>query len=82
MLGSEETRNTELAGRLCVFGQGEELEEKFKEAVYIYAMNPTESLVQQSILNLEKGYEFELIWSGLNQNVRNVVGKKIKFAHL
>ena len=54
---------------------------KIKEAVYINAINPTESMVQQGILNLEKGYEFDPIWSGFNQDIRNIVQKKIKFAH-
>jgi len=53
---------------------------KIKEAVY-NAINPTEPMVQQDILNLEKGYEFDPIWSGFNQDIRNIVQKKIKFAH-
>ena len=68
-------------GGLCIFGQGEELEEKkIKEAVYINALNPTESMVQQGILSLEKGYEFDPIWSGLNPDIKNAVKKKIEFA--
>ena len=31
-----------------------------------------------SILNLEKGYEFDPIWSGFNPDIRNVIEKKIK----
>ena len=52
---------------------------KIKEAVYINALNPTESMVRQGILNLEKGYEFDPIWSGFNPDIRNVIEKKIKF---
>ena len=54
---------------------------KIKEAVYINAINLTESMVQQGILNLEKGSEFDPIWSGFNQDIRNIVQKKTKFAH-
>ena len=39
---------------------------KIKEAVYINALNPTESMERQGILNLEKGYEFDPIWSGFD----------------
>ena len=54
---------------------------KIKEEVYINALNPTESMVRNgnSILNLEKGYEFDPIWSGFNPDIRNVIKKKIKF---
>ena len=52
---------------------------KIKEAVYINALNPTESMGRQGILNLEKGYEFDPIWSGFNPDIRNVIEKKIKF---
>ena len=31
------------------------------------ALNPTESMVRQGILNLKKGYEFNPIWSGLTR---------------
>ena len=50
-----------------------------KEAVN--EINPTESMVRQGILNLEKGYEFKPIWSRFNQAIRNKVAKKIKFAN-
>ena len=53
---------------------------RIKVAVYKNAINPTESMVQQGILNLEKGYEFDPIWSGFNPDIRNVIEKKIKFA--
>ena len=32
---------------------------KIKEEVYINAFNPTESMVRQRILHMEKGYEFD-----------------------
>ena len=53
---------------------------KIKEAVSTNAINPTESMVQQGILNLEKGYEFDEIWSGFYLDIRNIVQIKIKFA--
>ena len=53
---------------------------KIKEGIYINAFNPTESMVRQRILNMEKGYEFDPIWSGLNPDMRNVIEKRIKFA--
>ena len=46
---------------------------KIKEAVYINALNPTESMVRQGILNLENGYEFDPIWSGFNPDIRNFI---------
>jgi len=54
---------------------------KIKEAVYINALNPTESMVWQGILNLKKvlGYEFDPIWSGFNLDIRNIIKKNIKF---
>ena len=52
---------------------------KIKEAVYINVLNPTESMVRQGILNLEKGCAFDTIWSGFNPDIRNVIEKKIKF---
>ena len=52
---------------------------KIKEAVYINVLNPTESMVRQGNLNLEKGYEFDPIWSGFNPDIRKVIEKKIKF---
>ena len=32
---------------------------KIKDGVYINALNPKDSMVQQGILNLVKGYEFD-----------------------
>ena len=40
---------------------------KIKEAIYINAINPTESMVHQEILNLEKGYDFDPIGVGLTR---------------
>ena len=65
-------------GGLCVFRTRRR---KIKEVVYINALNSTESIamVQKGILNLEKGYEFDPIWSEFNPHIRNVIKKKIKF---
>ena len=42
--------------------------------------SPTESMVHQDILNLEKGYDFDLIWGGFNQEFRGIIDKRIQFA--
>ena len=53
---------------------------KIKESIYINAINPTDSMVHQKFLNLEKGYDFDLIWSGFNQDFRGIIEKRIQFA--
>ena len=68
-------------GGLCVFRQGEGRiggEEKSKRRyTYVNALNPTELMVRQGILNLEKGYEFDPIWS--ESGYKNLIEKKVKF---
>ena len=39
---------------------------KVKEAIYINAINPTNAVIKKGILNLEKGYELDAIWSEFN----------------
>ena len=39
---------------------------KIKEAVYINAINPTNEMDRKRILNLEKGYVLDEIWSEFN----------------
>ena len=41
-----------------------------KEALLINAVNPTKKIEAGGILNLEKGYEVDLIWSGFNEDFR------------
>ena len=55
---------------------------KIKESIYINAINPTESMVHQEILNLEKGYDFDPIWSGFNKDFRSIIEKKIQFTKI
>ena len=39
---------------------------KIKEAIVINAINPTKNVQSGGIMNLEKGYEMDPIWSGFN----------------
>ena len=66
----------------CVFLDEEKnwRRRKIKEAIYINAINPTESMVHQDILNLEKGYDFDPIWGGFNQDFRGIIEKRIQSA--
>ena len=66
----------------CVFLDKEKnwRRRKIKEAIYINAINPTESMVHQDILNLEKGYDFDPIWGGFNQDFRGIIEKRIQSA--
>ena len=52
---------------------------KINEATFINAINPTESMVHQEILNLEKGNDFDTICSGFNQDFGSIIEKKIQF---
>ena len=50
---------------------------KNKEAIYINAVNPAEAMGSNKILNLEKGYDLDPVWSGFNEEYRNIIAKKI-----
>ena len=50
---------------------------KIKEALYINAVNPAEAMGSNKILNLEKGYDLDPVWSGFNEEYRNIIAKKI-----
>ena len=50
---------------------------KIKEAIYINAVNPAEAMGSNQILNLEKGYELDPVWSGFNKEYRNIIAKKV-----
>ena len=50
---------------------------KIKEAIYINAVNPAEAMGSNKILNLEKGYDLDPVWSGFNEEYRNIIAKKI-----
>ena len=51
---------------------------KVKEAPLIFAVNPTKKIEAGKILNLEKRYEVDPIWSGFNREFRAVLEEKIK----
>ena len=51
---------------------------KIKEALYIYSQNPASVIDQKKILNLEKGFNLDPIWSGFNESVREIVSKKVQ----
>ena len=50
---------------------------KIKEAIYINAINPTNTMSKKDILNLEKGYELDAVWSEFNEVHRQGIAKKI-----
>ena len=50
---------------------------KIKEAIYINAINPTKAIIKKGILNLEKGYDLDAIWSEFNGVLRNSIAKKV-----
>ena len=50
---------------------------KIKEAIYINAINPTNTMSKKDILNLEKGYELDAVWSEFDEVHRQGIAKKI-----
>ena len=78
----EEEQGHQIEWGKCVFLDKEKnwRRRKIKEAIYINAINPTESMVHQDILNLEKGYDFDPIWGGFNQDFRGIIEKRIQSA--
>ena len=50
---------------------------KVKEAILINAVNPTKKIEADGVLNLEKGYEVDPIWSGFNGVFREMMDGKI-----
>ena len=51
---------------------------KIKEAVLINAINPTKDVRNGGVMNLEKGYEMDPIWSGFNEVFREMLNKKVR----
>ena len=51
---------------------------KVKEAILINAVNPTKKIQADGVLNLEKGYEVDPIWSDFNENFRAMLEEKFK----
>ena len=78
----KKNRGHEIDWGKCVFLDKEKnwRRRKIKEAIYINAINPTESMVHQEISNLQKGYDFDPIWSVFNQDFRRIIEKRIRFA--
>ena len=50
---------------------------KIKEAIYISAINPTNTVNKKGILNLEKGYDLDAVWSEFNEVHRQGIAKKM-----
>jgi len=44
---------------------------------YINAVNPAEAMGSNKTLNLAKGYDLDPVWSGFNEEYRNIIAKKI-----
>ena len=44
---------------------------KIKEAIYINAVVPTNSADTRKLVNLEKGYDLDTIWSEFNPDIRD-----------
>ena len=53
---------------------------KINQAIYINAINPTNTMNKKGILNLEKGYELDAVWSELNFNEVHRLGIARKMA--
>ena len=51
--------------------------QKIKEAIYINSLNPTARIDPSKLMNLEKGFELDPIWSEFNPVFRDLVQKKI-----
>ena len=51
---------------------------KIKEALFINSQNPARVIDQKKILNLEKGFNLDPIWSGFNESFREIVSKKVQ----
>ena len=51
---------------------------KVKEAILINAVNPTKKIEAGGILNLEKRYQVDPIWSGFNGDFRAMLEEKFK----
>ena len=49
---------------------------KIKEAIYINAINPTKTMDKEAIMNLEKCYDLDPIWSEFNKVHRQALAKK------
>ena len=51
---------------------------KIKEAIYINALNPSSKMDPKKVMNLEKGFELDPIWSEFNAEFRGLLRKKFE----
>ena len=51
---------------------------KIKEAIYINALNPSNKMDPKKVMNLEKGFELDPIWSEFNAEFRDLMRKKME----
>ena len=52
---------------------------KIKEALYINALNPSVTMVPSRVMNMEKGFELDAIWSEFNSVLRTSI-KRFRFS--
>ena len=50
---------------------------KIKESIYINSLIPTTKIDPSKLMNLEKGFDLDPIWSEFNPIFRDVIRKKI-----
>ena len=55
---------------------------KIKEAIYINVVVPTNSADGRKLMNLEKGYDLDKIWSEFNPDIRDRLKSSLKKAAL
>ena len=48
---------------------------KIKEAIYINALNPSNKMAPQKVMNLEKDFELDPLWSEFNAEFRTYASK-------
>ena len=76
---AEETKGINRIGaRVFVERENHWRARKIKEAVLINAINPTKDVRNGGVMNLEKGYEMDPIWSGFNEVFREMLNKKVR----
>ena len=44
----------------------------------LYGINPTKDVRNGGVMNLEKGYEMDPIWSGFNEVFSEMLSKKVR----
>jgi hypothetical protein len=50
---------------------------KIKESIYINSLNSTMKIDPSKLMNLEKGFDLDPIWSEFNPVFRDIIQKKI-----